>query len=146
MSQSTSDPSLEPLNALVGEWETAATHPMFAGTVVNGHCTFEWLEGERFLLQRSRTEHPDFPDSLGVIGAPEDGLSMHYFDSRGIFRVYELEFGDGAWKMWRDAPDFSQRFEGSFEDGGDTISGLWKLSRDGSSWDDDLQITFRRVS
>jgi hypothetical protein len=46
--------------------------------------------------------------------------------------------------MWRDAPGFSQRFSGTFEDDGDTIVGLWNLSRDGTTWDEDLQITFRR--
>jgi hypothetical protein len=38
----------------------------------------------------------------------------------------------------------SQRFSGTFEDEGDTIAGLWSLSRDNTTWDDDVQITFRR--
>ena len=135
---------LEPLNALVGEWRIEATHPMFPSTVVHGQADFEWLEGERFLLQRSRTDHPDFPDSLIVFGAESEELSMHYFDSRGVHRVYGVSFGEGVWRMWRDAPGFSQRFTGTFSDGGDTIEGLWKLSRDDSTWDDDLEIVFRR--
>ena len=48
------------------------------------------------------------------------------------------------WHFQREAPGFSQRFTGLFSDGGDTIDGQSQLSRDGSSWDDDLQITFRR--
>jgi hypothetical protein len=49
------DAKLEPFNTLVGTWEIEATHPMFPSTAVYGTAEFEWLEGERFLLQRSRT-------------------------------------------------------------------------------------------
>lgn len=139
------NPELEALAALVGEWTTEATHPAFPSTVVRGRAVFEWLEGEQFLVQRSKTDHPDFPDSLAVIGAPAGRLSMHYFDSRGVHRVYDVSGSDGVWRMWRDEPGFAQRFRGTFEDNGDTIPGLWELSRDGSSWDADLEITFRRV-
>ena len=119
------------------------THPMLPDTVVYGHTAFEWLEGEKFLIVRAATDHPDFPDSISVIG-DTDGLRMHYFDSRGVHRLYEVGFGDNTWEMSRDAPGFDQKFSGTFEDGGDTISGLWKLSEDNATWADDLQITYRR--
>ncbi len=119
-------------------------HPAVPTTVVGGQADFEWLEGERFLLQRSRTDHPEFPDSLIVCGEFGDGLGMHYFDSRGVYRVYGVSFSDSIWRMWRNAPGFSQRFTGTFSDDGDTIDGLWKLSRDETTWDDDLKISFRR--
>ena len=51
---------------------------------------------------------------------------------------------EGAWEFSRDAPGFSQPFTGTFEDGGDTISGLSRVSRDDVTWEDDLQITYRR--
>jgi hypothetical protein len=57
--------------------------------------------------------------------------------------VYEVSVSDEAWEFSRDAPEFSQRFTGTFEDGGDTISRLSKLSRDDTTWEDDLQITYR---
>ncbi|MGH2837694.1 MAG: hypothetical protein ACRDJY_05005 [Thermoleophilaceae bacterium] len=44
-----------------------------------------------------------------------------------------------------DAPGFSQRFAGRFAEDGDTISGVFELSRDDETWDDDLEITYRRV-
>jgi hypothetical protein len=34
----------------------------------------------------------------------------------------------------------------SFSDDGNTITGLSKLSQDGSTWDDDLAITYRRAA
>jgi hypothetical protein len=135
---------LEPLNALVGEWTTEATHPAFPDTVVCGHVAVEWLEGEQFLIHRSRADHPDFPDSISVIGPATEGLSMHYFDSRGVFRVYQVDVSEDSWRLERDAPGFSQRFTGTFSADGNTMSGLWKLSTDGSSWDDDLAITYAR--
>jgi hypothetical protein len=156
----TADPALEPLNRLVGRWTTEATHPAIPGVVVHGTAIIEWLEGERFLIYRARTDHPDFPDSLSIIGrmehdrvdsangevpaANESPLRMHYFDSRGVFRVYETSVAAASWRLWRDAAGFSQRFTGRSSDGGDTIVGRWELRRDDVHWADDLAITYRR--
>jgi hypothetical protein len=155
----TSEPALKPLNRLVGNWTTEATHPALPGVVVHGRVAVEWLEGARFLIHRARTDHPDFPDSISIIGftdrdrvddstgtVPPAGiptLSMHYFDSRGVARVYEAGIDDKSWRTWRDAPGFSQRFTGTFTDGYDTIAGLSQLRRE-SHWEDDLKITYRR--
>jgi hypothetical protein len=129
------------LDALVGSWTTEAEHPMSPGLVVPGRSTFEWLEGGHFLIYRSRNEHELFPDSLSVIGDGE----MHYFDSRGVRRVYQVSLSDGVWRMTRDHPGFSQRFAGTFSEDGDTITGQWELSRDDETWDLDLSVTFRRM-
>ena len=137
------DASLHGLDALVGEWTVEATHPAFPSTVVHGLTEFEWLEGKKFLVVRAKTDHPDFPDSISVIG-DTGGLRMHYFDSRGVDRVYEVEVSENVLKFSRDAPGFDQRFTGTFEDDGDTISGLWKLAQDNTTWEDDLRITYRR--
>jgi hypothetical protein len=140
--------SLTDLNSLVGEWALEATHPAFPSLVVPGRATFEWLDGERFLIQRSTADHPDFPNSISVIGAMSDDdeqLSMHYYDSRGVHRVYLLEMSEGTLKIARDAPGFSQRFTGRLSEDGNTLSGLWKLSTDDSTWNDDLAITYRRL-
>ena len=79
------DPALEPFEALIGTWATEATHPQ-VDAVVPGTVMFEWLEGGRFLIQRSHNDHELFPDAICVIGPPEagDGLVMEYFDSRGV--------------------------------------------------------------
>src|SRR5713101_9485906 len=103
----TTQPALEPLNRLVGIWATDATHPAFPGVVVHGTAVAEWLDGERVLIHRSRTEHPNFPDAISIIGiserdrvddttggdpaaGTESRLSMHYFDWRGVFRLYDV--------------------------------------------------------
>jgi hypothetical protein len=147
------------LGRLVGTWSTEATHPIMPGVVVRGTVVIEWLEGERFLMHHGVTDHPDFPDSLSVIGhmgrdrvgddsdstgAAESQLRMHYFDSRGVFRVYDASVDDTAWRWWRDTPGFSQRFTGLFSLDGNTIAGRSQLCRDNVHWADDLQITYRR--
>jgi hypothetical protein len=133
------------LEALAGAWETEATHPALPGVVVRGRAEFEWLEGEKFLIERTWNEHPDFPDAIAIIGDTGEGLTMHYFDSRGVFRIYEVSAEEGTVRFARAAPGFDQRFEGTFADDGNTLRGLWRLSRDGSTWADDLAITYRRV-
>lgn len=145
LQQPTENPKLESLQALVGTWTTEATHPAYPSIVVRGRTAFEWLKGERFLIQRSQADHRDFPDTIAVIGAATEQLSMHYFDSRGLHSVYSVSLSEGTWRMWRDTPRFSQRFTGTFGDDGDTIAGRWRVSRDGWDWDDDLAIAYRRV-
>ena len=137
------DPSLEPFDALIGAWATEATHPMF-DDVVPGSITFEWLEGGHFLVQRSRNEHELFPDAICVIGAPEagDGLVMEYFDSRGVRRTYGISLDEGVLRIWRDDPDFAQRFSATLGD--DRFEGLWQLATTPGDWQDDLKVTYHR--
>jgi hypothetical protein len=155
------EPALEPLHRLVGTWALEATHPALPGVVVHGTASVEWLEGGQFLIHRARTDREDFPDSISILGFTERDrvdpgpspvpsttstprLCMHYFDSRGVFRVYEVSFDAASWRLSRAAPGFSQRFTGTFADGGETIRGLWQLCEDDVHWHDDLEITYRR--
>jgi hypothetical protein len=131
---------------LVGRWATEATHPALPGTVVSGQATFEWLEDQRFLIQRSHYDHPDIPDAVTVTGIIDGKLSMHYFDPRGVHRVFDVDITADTWRFWNDARGFSQRFTGRLRDGGTMITGAAELSRDdGLTWAHDLAITYRRV-
>jgi hypothetical protein len=113
---------------------------------IEGEATFEWLDGGKFLIGRSHYDHPQIPDAISVTGVTDDRLAMHYFDTRGVFRLYSVSADAGTWRFWRDGPDFAQRFTGTFSADGDTITGHGELSHDGSSWEDDLQLTYRRTS
>lgn len=137
-------PELHSWQRLTGRWATQATHPLLPGTVVRGHATFEWLDGRQFLILRWHYDHPEIPDAIAVIGVTDQQLSMHYFDYRGVYRLYAVSLEEDQWRFWRDAPGFSQRFTGILSDDGNTITGQGQLSRDGSSWEDDLAITYRR--
>jgi hypothetical protein len=121
---------------------------MLPGEAIRGTSTFEWLGGRRFVIWRSQYEHPKIPDALTIIGVTDGQLSMHYFDERGVYRVYAASLDQGTWRYWRDAsaPDFSQRFTGTFSDDGNSITGRGELSKDGSTWEDDLALDYRRVA
>jgi hypothetical protein len=141
--------SLEALEPLVGEWSLVAVFkdlpPMDAGARV----TFEWLPGKTFLIERWEVPVPEAPDGIAIIGAGDEPetFRQYYFDSRGVHRIYEMTVGDGVWKLWRDAPDpFPQRFSGTFDDDGTTIAGRWEKAEDGSNWETDFDLTYRKVS
>ena len=139
---------LEPFQALIGEWTIEMTHRMLPDTVVRGRATYEWLEGGRFLIQHSVNEHPDIPDSLSVIGVMEgeNELSMQYFDSRGVHRVYSIGFDGTELTLERDAPGFAQRGSARLNEDGSTLAGVWQLNEDDQGYRDDLAFTYRRAS
>ncbi len=155
MEQETRNLVLVHLEPLVGEWETEATHPYLPDAVIRGRATFEWLEDGRFLIWRSRHDHPDIPDAIATLGCGnregdassdwEGGCLMHYFDSRGVFRVLGLDAEEGVWRFWRDQPDFPQRAVCTVSADGNTMIQDGELSRDGTTWEQDLQVTYRRV-
>jgi hypothetical protein len=121
---------------------------MLEDRVVRGRATSEWLEGGRFLIQRAVNEHPDFPDSLSVIGVMEgeNDLSVQYFDSRGVHRAYGIAFDGRELSMERNAPGFAQRARATLSDEGSTLAGVWQLNEDDRGYRDDLAFTYRRAS
>ncbi len=140
---------LEALEPFVGQWRMV---PSFANAsdAPSAFTTFEWLAGKRFLIQRWEVEHPDAPDGIAIIGLdpPKTAYLQHYFDSRGVARLYEMGFSNGVWRLQRIAehPDFSQRYIGHFAEGGNSIVGSWETSNDkGSSWSPDFDLTYIKV-
>jgi hypothetical protein len=142
------NPALEPLSVLVGTWNTVGTHPLVPGTTFHGRTTFAWFEGGAFLVMRSQIDEPGIPSAIAVFGSDDatGECSMLYFDERGVSRRYEVSLQDSVWKWWRNAPGFSQRFTGAIAADGRTIVGRGELSRDGASWEPDLQLTYTRSS
>jgi hypothetical protein len=142
--------ALQALGSLAGEWTFEMRHRLLPETVLTGRSMFELLEGGKFLVLREQVHHADFPDSsLAVIGGTDE-LRMHYFDSRGIARVFELTINDRVWTFVRTKPDFSpldfcQRLTWTLSGDGQTITGLAEISEGGENWQDDLHITYRRT-
>ena len=134
---------LEPFDTLIGTWSTEATHPL-VDVIAPGTVTFEWLDGGRFVIVRSRNDREPFPDAISVIGAGEagDGLVMEYFDSRGVRRTYGVSLDDSVLRIWCDQPGFSQRFSATL--GADAFEGQWQLAETPGEWHDDLRVTYRR--
>jgi hypothetical protein len=138
------------LEPLVGEWRLLAAFDDAPPADIGARVSFEWLPGGRFLVQRWEVPVPDAPDGIAVIGSDpesEGRYLQHYFDSRGVARVYKMSFEDRVWKLWRDEPDlspldFSQRFEGTVSDDGKSIGGTWEISHDGETWERDFDLTY----
>ena len=158
MTNSLQSDAMESLQPLVGEWSMEAVFPSSspaAGTEADGvaRTVFEWLPGRRFLIQRWAVPHPAAPDGIAIIGwdSGRGSLLQHYFDSRGVARLYEMSLADGVWTLSRTVADFSpldfaQRYTGRFSDDGSTIRGEWELSTDGTSWEHDFELNYSRLS
>jgi len=141
------NPALKPLSVLVGEWNTVGTHPYVPGTTFHGRTSFEWLEGGAFLIMHSEIDEPGIPSGIAIFGSDDSTKEyyMLYFDERGVSRKYEVTLDNNIWKWWRNDPKFSQRFTGTIVDDGRTIISKGELSKDGKSWEKDLELTYTRV-
>ena len=141
------NPALEPFRVLIGNWNTTGTHGAVPDTVLHGHASFEWLEGGAFLMMRSEIDDPRFPSTITIFGSDDsDGeYYMLAFDEHGVSRKHEVSLRDNIWKWWRNAPGFFQRYEATTTDAGNTIVSKGELSKDGVSWEKDLDLTYTRV-
>lgn len=147
MDQPTAEDALRRLEPLVGEWTMEATWPSGEMWPGGGRVTFEWHDSGAHLVERGTVELPDAPDNISIIGC--DAANGTYFqlytDERNVCRVYEMSIGDGEWKLWRQGEPFAQRFTGTFSDDGNTITGRWELAEDGSDFETDFELVFRRM-
>lgn len=141
------NPSLKNLDRLVGEWHTEISMPIDPPIVTRGRTVVEWLDAGPFIVLRGSVEHPDFPTSTAIVGGDDstETYSMLYSDSRGVTRIYEMSLSDEVWKLWRDTPGFPQRFTGTLSDDGNTITGSWERSSDGTNWELDFHLTYTKV-
>src|SRR5262249_21638759 len=78
--------------------------PAPAGAVGGGplaRSQFQWALDRQFLLQRTEIPVPEAPDSLAIVGAERGtgAYTQHYYDSRGIVRVYVMTLADGVWTL-----------------------------------------------
>ena len=150
--------ALARLDIFVGEWVVEARFPGksappgAAGDGPVARSWFEWALDGQFLLQRTEVPVPEAPDGLMIVSAdPETGAyTQHYYDSRGVVRLYAMSFADGVWTLTRESPDFTplvfrQRFTGTFGADGNTISGAWETGHDDGQWEHDFALTYRRA-
>jgi hypothetical protein len=146
--------ALERLDVLVGEWFLAARFPgdQPGASGPRAPTRFEWTLDRQFLLQRTEAPVPQAPSSLTVVGVdPETGAyTQHYYDSRGVARLYAMTLTAGVWTLTRESPDFSpldfaQRFIGTFSQDGNTITGGWDKRADDGGWKRDFDLNYHRV-
>lgn len=151
--------ALARLDVFVGEWVLEASFPgdqaaqsRAAADGLTVRSRFEWTLERQFLLQRTEVPIPGPPDSLTIVTVdPETGAyKQHYYDSRGVVRLYSMSLFDGVWTLTRESPDFTpldfrQRFTGTFSNDGNVISGAWEKDVGGCGWEHDFALIYRRV-
>lgn len=159
----TRNTALAALDLFVGEWSMAAHFPHLPPAPGEARVAFEWLPGQQFLVQRWSIPVPDAPDGIAIIGldpSSEGRYLQHYFDSRGVARLYRMRLtaaagggggGGKVWTLWRDEADFSpldfrQRYTGTVSDDGQTITGAWEVCHGGETWEHDFELSYTRLS
>jgi hypothetical protein len=158
MTEQPENHAIERLEPFIGQWSMEAVFPSTspaAGIHAEGvaRTVFEYLAGRKFVIQRWEVPHPDAPDGIAIVGwdNSRDSLVEHYFDSRGVARLYEMSFNDGLWRLSRTAADFSpldfaQRYTGTISEDGSTIRGRWEISTDGLQWEHDFELNYSKIS
>jgi len=98
VTQSRAD-ALARLDIFVGEWVVEARFPGADGPA--GRSRFEWALDRQFLIQRTEVPVPEAPDGLMIIGADlaTGAYTQHYYDSRGVVRLYAMTFADGVTRL-----------------------------------------------
>jgi hypothetical protein len=149
----TTNPALDELQFLPGHWDLELSEASFLpdpDAKLHGRITFEWIEqGAALVMRMGGVGAPGArtPTATWIIGRDdaEPGYQVLYADDRGVSRAYQMGFGDGAWRMWRDTPAFSQRFDAQVGAGGTEISGSWQKSVDGGvTWEHDFKVRYTR--
>jgi hypothetical protein len=138
--------------SLIGEWQAEGEMPLEPPMRISGRAIIERL-GE-FIIFRTMAEQAEVPDSLSIIGGARDSepQPMHYFDTRGIQRLYLTAIEGSTWKIWRapsedwngpQGPGFNQRFIGEISADGTTIDARWErgIGDTGETWEIDFPIT-----
>lgn len=149
MASAETDKAAEELARLVGEWEMEVE---FQGMPPMGGARTTFERMGPMLVQRWEIPVPEAPDGVAVY-AYDDGrgtLLQHYFDDRGVARVYEMTLADGVWTLERTKADFSelnfsQRFRGEFSPDGNEIRATWEIAQDHETFEKDFDLTYRRV-
>lgn len=140
---------------LIGHWHGEGETPTQPPMKRSEEVTIERLGA--FIVFSTVGEPAELPDSIAIIGGAPAGepQPMHYFDSRGVKRMFVTSVQGSVWTMWRapgedwngpDGPGFNQRFLGEISGDGNTIEGCWErgLGHAGEDWELDFPMTYTR--
>jgi Protein of unknown function (DUF1579) len=139
----------ERLEALVGRWKTEGWTTGGSGTPaarIDAVDDYEWLPGGFALLHRVDARVGDQTvEGAEIIGYDPGRRTFvtQYFGSDGP-SAYEasLTEEDGA-LVWR-MQSKTDRFTGTFGEGGDTITGHWELLDEDSNWQPWMDVTLTK--
>ena len=140
---------------LIGRWHGEGEMPIEPPIRISADVKIEPF-GE-FIVMRSVGEPAEMPDAISIIGGAPDGepQPMHYFDDRGVKRLFMTAVDGSRWTIWRapgedwngpDGPGFNQRFIGEISADGRTIEAQWErgMGDAGDHWEIDFPITYVR--
>jgi hypothetical protein len=128
------NPALAELRSLVGRWRMELYNAAFLpdpDARASGSVEIGWIEdGSAVRLRQGDSDHPSA--AVWIIGRDESeaGYSVLYADDRGVSRIYRMSLSGGHWQMWRDTPEFSQRFDAQLDPDSGAIRGRWEKSTD----------------
>jgi hypothetical protein len=126
------NPGLKALERLVGTWKVSG------GT--QGECTYEWMEGGHFLIQRGTITRPDgVPTTwMQIIGyerapgvEPGDEIVGRLFTTDGDTLSYVSESDGDELTIWFGEKGSPAFYKGEWKDGGNTLEGEWTMPGDG---------------
>jgi hypothetical protein len=150
MAQAITNPALAELEFLLGSWEMTLSAASFLpdpNQTLTGHVEVEAIEGGRLVAVRQLTDPGGPPAAIWVIGR-DDSQPDHtvlYADSRGVTRVYTMSLNGDRWKIWREDPDFSQRFDAAIAPERNRISGRWEKRSSTGEWEHDFDLAYTRI-
>ncbi|MFS2185598.1 DUF1579 family protein [Mucilaginibacter sp. Mucisp84] len=145
-----SNPALHALKQLTGTWEMEISNASFLpdkNAIIKASASFEWFEDGEFLIFRQGGKNQGTPWAIWLIGHDRDAqhYTVLYMDDQQSSRVYEMSFENSLWKLWRNGPQFMQRFTGELNQDHTIISGCWEKSVDGQNWEHDFQLTYKKA-
>lgn len=137
------------LNAFVGSWrvdgKNSPTASTDSGAIVSGEETYEWFEGDYFLINHwDRQIGNSRFTGMGWIGY--DGSTGKYLSysisNSGFLRIYECEVDDGEIKFNGE----NERALIKLSADGNTMSVLWEHTLDQKKWNLLCQMTGHRLN
>jgi Protein of unknown function (DUF1579) len=131
------------LEVFVGKWKkTGRAHesPFGPAATVTAVETFDWLEGEKFLIHRLDGRLGDEAIAcIEIIGLDPSsgGYAAHSFYNDGATNVWQVSHRDDTWLYsgsWnREGHALKVRCRLSFDDP-DTLAARWEYSGGGNRW------------
>jgi len=118
------DQALRSLDVLVGTWRVSGT-----GGGGQGHVTYRWMEGGRFLVQDVDLAGDGDGATKGVeyIGFDTDTgtLRSHFFGQSGEILEYTYDVAGDTLRIWFGDRSSPAKFEGTFNADFTVNTGRW---------------------
>jgi Protein of unknown function (DUF1579) len=138
------DAALRKLDVFVGKWTSEGRqHEGLVGPAAKiiAAESYDWLKGDFFLIHRFDGRVGEGEAAcIEIIGYDPEGdlYPVHTFYNTGVTTKWEYRERDGAWTLtggWdMGGKPMKVRATVTFSDGGQTMTGKWEHSTDGSDW------------